>query len=260
MSKLYFNRINIMTDADTDGDFITANILAFFYKYLKPIIKDGRLYKVYTPLYKIKDKDHPYVGNKMQMIDLFFSNIIKKYKIKISGEKNFLNKDDLYEFLEDTYEYRDNLILAAENSGRIDKFFIEMITAYMTLLGVNESNYEEKFKDQKFIKTIMSKIQKSYKEVTVDKTGKFSGIVNGKFVIVKVSSRFFNKTEDLSKVYSKYGYILSVKIKDGEEREMTIGEFLDICVKLMPEIEFRFKGLTVKTSPCKTYLTAGNSR
>ena len=190
-------------------------------------------------------KNHPYIGNKAQMIDLFFNNIIKKYKIRLAGNKSFLDKDDLYDFLEDTYEYRDNLILAAENSGRIDKFFIEMITAYLALAGVTADNYQEAFKDQKFIKTIMSKIQKTYKEVTVDKTGKFSGIVNGRFVIVKIGPRFFNKTEDLAKVYSNYGYILSVRVKDTDvDKDMTIGEFLDLCAKLMPNILFRYKGLT----------------
>lgn len=243
LSKVYFNRINILTDADIDGDFITAGMLAFFYMYMKPIIQAGLLYKVYTPLYRVNDKNQPYIGNKAQMIDLFFKNIIKKYKIKLADEESYLDKHDLREFLTATYDYRDNLTLAAENSGRINKHFIEMISAYLTMYGIDEYNYEEKFKDQKVIKTIMSKIQKVYKEVTVDETGRFSGIVNGKFVIVKISPRFFKKTADLAPIYKQYGYTLSVKVNEGEPKQMTIGEFLDDCIKVMPDILFRYKGL-----------------
>ena len=243
LSKVYFNRINILTDADIDGDFITAGMLAFFYMYMKPIIQAGLLYKVYTPLYRVNDKNQPYIGNKSQMIDLFFKNIIKKYKIKLAEEESYLDKYDLRDFLTATYDYRDNLILAAENSGRINKHFIEMISAYLTIYGIDEFNYEDKFKDQKVIKNIMSKIQKVYKEVTVDETGRFSGIVNGKFVIVKISPRFFKKTAELTPIYKQYGYSLSVKVNDGEPKQMTIGEFLDDCIKVMPDILFRYKGL-----------------
>lgn len=241
--KLYFDRINILTDADIDGYYINSGMLAFFYKYMRPLIERGKIYKVYTPLYRVNDKSQPYIGNKAQMVDLFFKNIMKKYKIRLADDESFLDKDELYDFLTDTYNYRDNLILAAENSGRINKYFIEMITALLTMYGVDEFNYEDKFKDQKFIKTIMSKIQKVYKEVTVDDTGRFSGIVNGKFVIVKLSPRFFKKTIDLVPIYKQYGYSLSVKVNDGEPKQMTIGEFLDECTRVMPDILFRYKGL-----------------
>lgn len=250
------NNDNSLTNYYEYNDYINSGMLAFFYKYMRPLIERGKLYKVYTPLYRVDDKNQPYIGNKAQMVELYFNNIMKKYKIKLSDDNEYLSKDELYDFLMDTFDYRDNLILAAENSGRINKFFIEMVSAYLSMYGVDETNYIEKFKDQKFIKTIMSKIQKVYKEVTVDNNGRFSGIVNGKFVIVKISPRFFKKTMDLSPIYKQYGHMLSVKVKDGEPKNMTIGEFLDDCMKVMPNILFRYKGLT-KTSPFKTHLIAG---
>ena len=64
INKLYFNRINILTDADVDGAFISQGILGFFYLYFRPIIEAGMLYKVFSPLYKLDDKEHPYVANK----------------------------------------------------------------------------------------------------------------------------------------------------------------------------------------------------
>ena len=148
--------------------------------------------------------------------------------------------------------------MAADNSGKINKYFVELVTALLVKYGVNEDNYEDKFKDQKFIKDIMSKIQKVYEEMRVDNTGKFDGIVNGKRVVLKISKRFFKKVHDIIPVYQKYGYQLLVRLKDkdSEPKKMTIGEFLDECTKIRASILFRYKGLTT-TSPFKTHLTAG---
>lgn len=245
LSKLYFDRINILADSDIDGLNITCGVLVFFYLYLRPIIEAGKLYKVYAPLYKIDDKENPYIENKAKMTELYRKNIMKIYSVKIGNDDSFMNSDEMYEFLMDTYNYRDNLILASENSGRIDKFFIEMVAAYLTLYGVDEYNYNEKFKDRVFIKNIMRKIQKKYKEIKVDtESCNFSGIVKGKFVSVKISPRFFKKTSDLKPVYLKYGYELTVKKKkDGEPYVTTIGGFLDESIKCKGDILFRYKGL-----------------
>ena len=247
LSKLYFDRINIFTDADVDGSNITAGMLAFFYKHMRPIIEAGKLYKVYSPLYKLDDKDHPFVANKSEMVNIYHEKIIKNYKVKCQGDKSYMTKNELYEFLIDTYEYSDNLIRAAKESGNVNKYLVESIIAYLTLFDIvrSEKDYNDidaTFKNQKFIKSIMSKIQKRYKEITVDNTGRFSGVVDGKYALVKVGARFFKKTSDLIPVYQKYGYTIIVEEKGKEPKEMTIGEFLDNCTKLMPKIKTRFKG------------------
>ena len=243
MNKLYFNRINILVDADIDGLYITTGMLTFFYLYMRPIIEEGRLYKVYTPLYKVNDKENPFIGNKLEMIQLYFKNITKKYKVKLSGEDSFISKDELEEFLLDSYDYRDNLILAAKNSGRINKFFIERVLSLLIITGVDETNFDEKLQNQKVIRDIMSKLQKTYKEVTLE-NGTFSGIVDGRKISLKINSRFFKKTMDLSPIITKYGYQVTVQQKKMDtEKVMSIGEFMDECTRLSPEIIFRYKGL-----------------
>ena len=248
INKLYFNRINIFTDADIDGSGISAGMLAFFYKYMREIIEQGKLYKVYSPLYSLDDSEHPFVANKAEMVEIYHKKIVKNYKIKPESSDSYLTKNELYDFLIDTYEYRDNLIRAAKESGNVNKFLVESIIAYMTLFDKVRSendfdNIDTVFSNQKFIKSIMSKIQKKYKEISVDNTGRFSGVVDGKYALVKVGARFFRKTSDLIPLYQKYGYILEVKEKDKEPVKMTIGEFLDACMKLTPRIKTRFKGL-----------------
>lgn len=223
-------------------------MLAFFYKYMRPIIEEGKLYKVYSPLYKLDDKEHPYVANKTEMVDIYHEKIIKTYKVKCERDNSFMSKSELREFLMDTYDYSDNLIRAAKESGNINKYLVESIIAHLTLFDIvrSETDYNdisETFSKQNFIKSIMAKIQKKFKEITVDKDGKFSGVVEGKYSLVKVGNRFFKKTSDLIPVYQKYGYTLTVVEKGKEPKEMTIGEFLDSCTKLLPKILIRFKGL-----------------
>lgn len=223
-------------------------MLAFFYKYMRPIIEAGKLYKVYSPLYSLDDKDHPFVANKSEMVELYHEKIVKNYKIKLEGESSYLTKSEMYDFLIDTYDYREALIRAAEESGNVNKFLIEAIIAYLSLYNVVRSetdfdDIEKTFGNQKFIKTIMSKIQKKYKEVIVDNSGRFSGVVDSKYCVIKVGKRFFRKTSDLIPIYKQYGYIITVKEKDKDPVEMTIGEFLDNCMKLTPRIKTRFKGL-----------------
>lgn len=248
INKLYFDRLNIFTDADVDGHNISASMLAFFYKHMRPIIEAGKLYKVYSPLYKLDDKDHPYVANKAEMVNIYHEKIIKNYKVKCQGDSSYMSKNELYEFLIDTYDYSDNLIRAAKESGNVNKYLVEIIIAYLTLFDVvrGEKDYndiEDTFKNQKFIKSIMSKIQKKFKEIVVDETGRFSGVVEGKYALIKVGPRFFKKTSDLIPIYQKYGLLITVAEKGKEPREMTIGEFLDNCTKLTPKIKIRYKGL-----------------
>ncbi len=57
LSRLKYDKVIILSDADQDGAHIRAILLTFFYRYMKPLITDGHVYMGMPPLYKIQKGD-----------------------------------------------------------------------------------------------------------------------------------------------------------------------------------------------------------
>lgn len=247
INKLYYSRINIMPDGDIDGYGISSSLLAFFYRFMPQLIEAGKVYKIMAPLYQLNDKNNPFVANKTEIIDLYHKKIKDTYKIKRAGDKEYFGKSELFAFLEDTYEYSTFLTSLGKTSGKVDKFLCEKIIAFLVTGGYVRSvdDYDDLvklFNTQKFVTKIMSTLQEEFPETSCS-GNKIKSIVNGRLNTIRVAQRFIQKCEELIPIYKKYGYLLEVKEKGKDPMVLSVGRFLDLCVKLSPEIIHRYKGL-----------------
>lgn len=96
-----YNKIIIMTDADTDGAHIQVLLLTFFYRYMKPLIDAGKIYIAQPPLYKITRKSGKLETVRYAWTDEQLQNYLKEYgkgyelqRYKGLGE---MNPDQLWE-------------------------------------------------------------------------------------------------------------------------------------------------------------------
>ncbi|GAB1156992.1 MULTISPECIES: DNA topoisomerase IV subunit B [Paenibacillus] len=96
-----YSKIIIMTDADTDGAHIQVLLLTFFYRYMKPLIDQGKVFIAQPPLYKLTRKSGKMASVRYAWTDDELANYMKEFgnNVELQRYKGLgeMNPDQLWE-------------------------------------------------------------------------------------------------------------------------------------------------------------------
>ena len=74
LSKLRYDKIIILTDADVDGAHISTLLLTFFYRYMPELIYEGKVYRGLPPLYRVEYETGTARGKKSKVSEYLFND------------------------------------------------------------------------------------------------------------------------------------------------------------------------------------------
>jgi len=97
--KCEYNKVIIMTDADTDGAHIQVLLLTFFFRFMRPLIEAGKLYLAQPPFYKLTKKVKSSYVIEYAWSDEDLKKLIAKSQYQIQRFKGLgeMNADQLWD-------------------------------------------------------------------------------------------------------------------------------------------------------------------
>ena len=128
LSKLRYDKIIIMTDADVDGSHIRVLLLTLFYRFFRPIVEAGHVYAAQPPLFVIKHgKNIKYVLNEQER-DEYLATLSPNTKYDIMRMKG-LGEMDAEELNETTMDIEKRVLrqITVEDTMAADETFSKLM-------------------------------------------------------------------------------------------------------------------------------------
>ena len=131
ITKLRYNKIIIMTDADVDGAHIDTLMLTFFYRFMPELIKDGHVYLAMPPLYQVTRNKKNYYAYSDEELNKILTEIGRDNQNKIQRYKG-LGEMDASQLWETTMDPNTRIL----KQVKIDEEKLsEMDQTFTTLMG-----------------------------------------------------------------------------------------------------------------------------
>ncbi len=131
ISKLRYDKIIIMTDADVDGAHIDTLMLTFFYRFMPELIKDGHVYLAMPPLYQVTRNKRNYYAYSDAELDQILTEIGRDNQNKIQRYKG-LGEMDASQLWETTMDPETRTLKQVKIN---EDTLTEMDLTFTTLMG-----------------------------------------------------------------------------------------------------------------------------
>ena len=131
ISKLRYDKIIIMTDADVDGAHIDTLMLTFFYRFMPELIKDGHVYLAMPPLYQITRNKKNYYAYNDDELNKILTEIGRDNQNKIQRYKG-LGEMDASQLWETTMDPNTRILKQVKID---DETITEIDKTFTTLMG-----------------------------------------------------------------------------------------------------------------------------